>query len=199
MNIFKRVIALIASVCICVGCAGCSSSKNMAEESFVNMMNSFKECNKEEISKYYSFNAVVSYIDKASGEEYTDTVLSTLKSMDYKINSVKEAGENAVVINADITTLDFLKIIENYIDEVMNLVDSKEYRLKVKSMTTKEYKALMARKMVDAVSKSESERITQTVDVLMIKSGDNWVLGGDADAFLGILFADINNAVQSLT
>ena len=163
------------------------------------MMNAFKDCNKEEINKYYSFSAVTAYIDKASGKDYEDAVLSTLKSMDYSINSISDAGENAMVINVEITTLNFSKIIEKYIDDIMDLVESKEYRLKVNSMTPDEYKTLMAKKMVDAVSESTNEKVTRTIDVLMIKSGDNWVLGGDADAFLGILFADISNAVQSLT
>ena len=136
---------------------------------------------------------------EASGEEYQDAVLSTLKSMDYKVNSIKDAGDNAMVINVDITTLDYSKIIERYIEDMMELVDSKEYQVKIKSMTAGDYKKLMVDKMIDAISESSSEKVTKTVDVLMIKSGEKWVLGGDADAFLGILFADISNAVESLT
>ena len=200
MRFFNKLIAIFVIACICAISGGCSSeSKNAAKESFENMMNAFKECNKEEINKYYSFSAVTAYIDEASSEEYQEAVLSTLKSMDYKVNAVKDAGENAVVINVEITTLNFSKIIERYIEDVMELVDSKEYQLKVKSMTADEYKTLMADKMVAAISESDGEKITKAVDVVMINSGDKWVLGGDADAFLGVLFADISNAVQSLT
>lgn len=200
MRYFNRIITVFVIACLCFVGNGCSSaSKNDAKNSFVNMMNAFKECDREEINKYYSFSAVTTYIDEASGEEYQEAVLSTLKSMDYKINSVKDAGENAIVINADITTLDYSKIIEKYIEDVMELVESKEYQVQIKSMTADDYKALMAKKMVDAISESSSEKITNTVDVLMIRSDNKWILGGDADAFLGILFADISNAVESLT
>lgn len=200
MRYFNRIITVFVIACLCVVSNGCSStSKNDAKDSFANMMNAFKECNREEINKYYSFSAVTTYIDEASGEEYQEAVLSTLKSMDYKINSVKDAGENAIVINADITTLDYSKIIEKYIEDVMELVESKEYQVQIKSMTADDYKALMAKKMVDAISESSSEKVTNTVDVLMIRSDNKWILGGDADAFLGILFADISNAVESLT
>lgn len=200
MRYFNRIIAVFIIACLCAVGAGCSfMSKNDAKESFEGMMNAFKECNREEINKYYSFSAVTAYIDEASGEEYQDAVLSTLKNMDYKVNSIKDAGDNAMVINVDITTLDYSKIIERYIEDVMELVESKEYQVQIKSMAADDYKKLMVDKMIDAISESSSEKVTKTVDVLMIKSSEKWVLGGDADAFLGILFADISNAVESLT
>lgn len=179
--------------------SGCASAEIEAKKAFVSMMDAFKECNREAIDNYYSFNAVTSYIDEVDGEEYRDAVLTTLYKMDYKINSSMKTNDTTVIINVDITTLDFSEIIENYINEVMETVESKEYQLKVRSMTTDEYKTMMAEKMVEAINNCEEKIVTKNVSVMMVKSGDAWVLGGEADVFLGVLFADMSNAVNSLT
>lgn len=192
-------IALVLVVALTFVMGGCSPSETEAKKAFENMMNAFKACDENAIDEYYSFSAVTSYVDEKNGKEYRDAVLTTLKKMDYKINSANTSGENSVIINVDITTLDFSEIINRYIDEVMGLVGSKEYQLKVKSMTADEYKTIMAGKMVDAINNSDVKTVTKSVDVMMIKSGDAWVLGGEADVFLGTLFADMSNAVQSLT
>ncbi len=179
--------------------SGCIASEMGAKKAFEGMMNAFKECNSEEIENYYSFSGVTNYIDEVSGEEYRDAILSTLSKMDYKINSARTVNDTTVIINADITTIDFSEIINSYIEEIVETVESKEYQLKVKSMTTEEYKTKMAEKMVDAIEESSGKTVTKPVEVMMVKSGDEWVLGGEADVFLGVLFADMSNAVRSLT
>lgn len=189
------VLLMLATAFLC----GCSAMQSSPEKSFESMMEAFKNCDENTISRYYSFSAVTNYVDDISGKEYRDAVLSTLSRMDYRIVSMEKSNENAVIITADVTTVDFSEIIDNYIDRVKELVDSKEYRLKVQSMTTEEYKKLMAQKMVDAISESNGETVTERVEVTMIKSGKEWILGGNSEEFLGVLFADISNAVASLT
>lgn len=201
MKCFKKcmsglfVLFVLTTVLLC----GCSAWQSSAEKSFESMMDAFKSRDENTISKYYSFSAVTNYVDDVSGKEYRDAVLSTLNKMDYRIVSAKQSNENAVIITADVTTVDFSEIIDNYIDGVKELVDSKEYRLKVQSMTTEEYKKIMAQKMVDAINKSDGKTVTEQVEVTMIKSGKEWILGGNSEEFLGVLFADISNAVTSLT
>ncbi len=197
MNLKYSMVSVVLVMILML--SGCIASEMGARDAFDGMMDAFKECNREEIESYYSFNAVTNYIDEASGEEYRDAILSTLSKMNYKINSAKAVNDTTVIINADITTIDFSEIINNYIEEIVKTVESKEYQLKVKSMTAEEYKAKMAEKMVDAINESSGTTITKTVEVMMVKSGDEWVLGGEADIFLGVLFADMSNAVRSLT
>lgn len=197
MKRLKGIIAVVAIFVMIVTVSGCASDE--AKKAFVSMMDAFKACDSETIDDYYNFSAVTSYIDEVDGEEYRDAILTTLYKMDYKINSAKSINENAVVINADITTLDFSEIINNYINEVMTIVDSREYQLKVKSMTPDDYKAQMAEMMVDAINKSDGKTVTKTVEVMMVRSGDGWVLGGETEVFLGAIFADMSNAVRSLT
>ncbi len=198
MKQFKYAVVAVILV-MTVLMSGCIASEMGAKDAFAGMMDAFKECNSEEIENYYSFNAVTNYIDEVSGEEYREAVLSTLNKMDYKINSARTVNDATVIINADITTIDFSEIINSYLEEIIETVESKEYQLKVKSMTVEEYKTKMAEKMVDAINESSGTTVTKTVEVMMVKSGDEWVLGGEADVFLGALFADMSNAVRSLT
>ncbi len=192
-------IIVSAVLVLTVALSGCVVSEAEAKKAFVSMMDAFKTCNSDVIDDYYSFSAVTNYIDEAEGEEYRDAILTTLSKMDYKVNSAKSTNDTTVIINADITTLDFSEIIESFVGEVMETVDSREYQLKVKSMTPDEYKSQMAEIMVDAINESDGKTVTKTVEVMMVKSGDEWVLGGEADVFLGVLFADMSNAVRSLT
>lgn len=199
MKRLKIIAVILIVVQLAAVLSGCLISQNSATEAFESMMDAFKACNENTISDYYSFSAVTNYVDDASGKEYRDAVLSTLGMMDYRVISSEVSNENAVIVTAEITTVDFAEIVDKYIDSVTELVNSKEYRLKVQSMTTEEYKKIMAEKMVDAISQSSGEKVTKQVNVTMIKSGKNWILGGEPEELLGVLFADISNAVSSLT
>ncbi len=195
----KKVFLILAVIFTAVLVCGCSPSEMNAKSAFENMMDGFKARNEELINEYYNFGAVTGYIDKADGEEYRDAILKTLDKMEYKVNFTEKAGENAVRINADITTVDFSDIIERYIKNVMELVESRDYKTKIKALTDEEYKSEMAKRMVASIVEAGDKKMTKTVDVIMIKTDKGWTLGGEPEELMKALFADLGKTVDSLT
>lgn len=163
------------------------------------MMDGFKTCDAEKINGYYSMDAVTSYIDEADGENYQEAILKTLGKMDYNINSVLKSGDNAVVINCDITTVDFSSIIKSFIEKIMDKTNSVEYKTAIKTMPEEDYKSMLAKFMIEAVEASDGVKTTKNINVTMIKSDSKWVLGGDSELLMKVLFGDIHTAVESLT
>lgn len=178
--------------------AACGGAESEARETFESMMNAFKSCDKTQINKYYGFDKLTSYIEAEEGEFLSDAVLGTLSEMDYKVNSAEKVNSTAVKLNVEITTVDFSKIMNNYIEKVTALVASPEYQAKVRTMDDSEYKSLMAAQMIDCIEESGKETVTKTTDVTMIKSESGWSLGGNSDDFLGVLFENLSNAVEAL-
>lgn len=195
----KKVFLILALILTAALVCGCSPSEMNAKSAFEDMMDGFKTRNEELIDEYYSFGAVTGYIDKADGEEYRDAILKTLDKMEYKVNFTEKAGENAVRINADITTVDFSDIIERYIKNVMELVESRDYKTKIKALTDEEYKREMANRMVASIAEAGDKKMTKTVDVIMIKTDKGWTLGGEPEELMKAMFADLGKTVDSLT
>lgn len=198
MKIKKSYILLVLVLIVAALACGCSGKAD-AKKSFDATMQAFKSADKSEIDKYYSFQTVTAYIDEADGEQYRDAVLSTLKKMEYKVNSTKQVSDTAVVINAEITTIDYSKVVNSYIDKVSKLVKSEEYIKSVKTMSEEEYKKLLAEKMIESINENLETRKSTTVDATMIKTENGWSLGGDTNDLLNALFANMSNAVNYLS
>lgn len=198
MNIKKFCITLVTILTVTALLVACSGESD-AKKAFDATMGAFKSADKSEIDKYYSFQTVTAYIDEADGELYRDAILSTLKKMDYKINSAKKVSDTAVVINAEVTTIDYSKVVNSYIDKVSELVKSKEYVNSVKTMSESEYKKLLAEKMIESINENSETRKSTTIDATMIKTENGWSLGGDTNDLLNALFANMSNAVNALS
>ena len=196
----KRSIIFIVfiAVVLCF-CSACSQAEINAKKAFEDTMNAFKSADKNEIDKYYSFSMVTAYIDKEDGEVYQDAVVSTLKKMDYKINSVKKLSDKAVSISVEITGVDFSKITENYLKKLTEIVQSDEYQTAVKKMSEDEYKKIISDIMIEAINNNGNDRKTKQIEAVMINTENGWMLGGNSDEFLGALFANLSNAVNSLS
>ena len=180
--------------------SGCSESESEAVSAFEQTMSAFKSGVGDEIDKYYSFDRVTAYIDKADGEELCDTVLSTLNAMDYKINSSKTVNSESVILNVTFETADFSKIVSSFIDEAVKLTESSEYKKKLFAMSDEEYNRIMTETMKKCIKDGVGEKRTQTADVTMIKdSAGKWIIGGNSEEVLGILFADLSEALDYLT
>lgn len=180
--------------------SGCSGNESDAVSAFEQTMSAFKSGSGDEIDKYYSFDRVTAYIDKADGEELRETVLSTLSAMDYKINSTKAVNSESVILNVTFETADFSKIVGAFIDEAVKLTESGDYQRKISVMSDEEYNRIMTEAMKKCINDGVSEKRTQTADVTMIKdSAGKWIIGGNSEEVLGILFADLSEALDYLT
>lgn len=197
-HITKLMIAVLLLPVLAM--SGCSESESDAVAAFEQTMSAFKSGIGDEIDKYYSFDRVTAYIDKADGEEFRDTVLSTLSAMDYKINSTKAVNSESVILNVTFETVDFSKIVGAFIDEAVKLTESGDYQRKISVMSDEEYNRIMTEAMKKCINDGVSEKRTQTADVTMIKdSAGKWIIGGNSEEVLGILFADLSEALDYLT
>lgn len=178
--------------------SGCSDGAADAQAAFENIMTALQSCDKSEIDEYYSFAELAAFVDEAAGAELESAVISTLSKMRYRVNSAEKTENGAVALSVEITTVDFSAVMKDYINNVINLVDSKEYKARVSSMTDESYRKLMAEQMISALNRCGDTTTSQTIVVTMTKSGDTWKLGGASDEFLGALFANMSEAVAAL-
>lgn len=194
----KRLVCIIAVIAVALSFSACGGVAQEAQTEFENMMDAFKTCDKAQIDEYYSFENLVSYIEAEEGELLSNAILSTLSKMDYKVNSAEKINSNAVKLNVEITTVDFSVIMRNYIDKVMALVASSEYQSKIGQMDEKEYQSLMVAQMIASIEGCGDERTSKMIDVTMTKGTSGWTVGGNSDEFLGALFENMSNALESL-
>ena len=140
-HIIKLMMVVLLLPVLVLG--GCSGNESEAVSAFEQTMSAFKSGIGDEIDKYYSFDRVTAYIDKADGEELRETVLSTLSAMDYKINSTKAVNSESVILNVTFETADFSKIVGAFIDEAIKLTESGDYQKKISAMSDEEYNRIM--------------------------------------------------------
>ena len=198
---FKKMIAIAMIVMtMTVLLCGCSEVESEARDAFEQTMNAFKSGDKTAISEYYSFDRITAYIDESDGEEFRDAVLATLADMNYTVKSSKTVNDDSVVLNADIETVDFSAIVDSFINKVIEMSNSEEYQKSVPTMTDEKYNAVMTDLMKQCITGGKQKKTTTNIDITMIKtSNGKWVIGGNSDEVLGVLFADLSEATDYLT
>ncbi len=194
-----KISTFIIAVILCVvALSSCTGSVTEAQTEFDKIMSAFKSGDIKQIDEAYGFTEIAGFVDKTSGENLRNAVISTLTKMDYKVNSAERINSAAVRFKVGITTVDFSKIVDVYIDKLTTLTSSREYKYKLDAMTDEEYEALMTDNMIDAIEEAGEEKVSKEIEVTMTKRDDKWSLGGDSDAFLEALFAGLSLAVNSL-
>lgn len=204
-NFFKRFLYVITTfvLCLCMvfGLTGCRDTiKNDAQDSLENILTAFKSGDREEIDKYYSFERITAYIDKQRGEEYKNILISTLSDMEYDIKSAEKISAETVKINISVDTVDFSAVIDDFITKMGEITDSSQYKSAVNTMTDEEYNRLVTDTMGECVRDNKDKKTSSNLDITMIKSADSgWIIGGNSEEILGVLFANISNAADYLT
>lgn len=193
----KAFISLFLTAVLAFALTGCGAAKD-AQTAFDTMMQAFQTGDQAQISAYYDFEAVSKFINEEDGAELQDVILSTLKKMTYEVESAEKQDGSAVKISAKVTTLDFSEVMNRYIAQVMAMVASEEYQARVAEMTQQEYQKLLAEQMRTVLEQSDIPTAENSVTVTMVKEDGTWKAGGDKEAFLGALFANLTNAVNSL-
>lgn len=195
-KLISIIVLLISAVLIF---SSCEKETAEAQLAFLDIMETFKTCDEKAIDEVYGFTEMTSFVDKTSGEKLRSAVISTLSEMKYSVNSAERVSSSAVRLNVDIETVDFSQIVDSYIGKVTELVESREYRSRISSMTDEDYEILMTGKMIEAIAETDGEKVTKTLDVVMTKSGTEWKIGGNSEEFLEALFAGLATAVESLS
>jgi len=195
----NKFFCIIICFIILISLCSCNNSHFEAEEAFVEVMEALKSGDKERIDEVYSFTEISSFVEEESGAELTEAVISTLPKMEYKILSSEKTAKNAVTINVEIKTVDFSAIVEKYIESLILLVDSNDYKAKIPAMTDEEYKKILSDIMIDSIENSNSAFKTQILDVTMTNSNGRWKLGGDSECIFRALFSGLGEAVDALS
>lgn len=198
MRQLKQIgLGLLLVMVLVFALTGCGAEKD-AQAAFDTMMQAFQTGEQQQISAYYDFAEMSNFINEEDGSRLQGVILSTLKQMQYQVDAVEKQDKNTVKISTKITTLDFSEVMNRYITAVMNLVASPEYQAKVSEMTQQEYQKLLAEQMQTVLEQGDIPAAENTVSVTMVKEDGVWKIGGDREAFLGALFANLTNAVNSL-
>lgn len=194
----KKISLILLTMILILCVSSCSKAETEAKNAFENMMTAFKTCDEGQIGLYYDFDNIVAYISENNAEEFKTAVINTLSDMEYKIISTDKIDAENVKIKIELTTIDFSKIVDSYIDSVFETISSTEYTKKIQNMTDDEYKKIMTEQMITAIENSDRGKTTKNVELTMKKNEAGWVLGSDSKAFLGALFENLSNAVNSL-
>lgn len=195
----NKFFCVIICFAILISLCSCNNSHSEAEEAFAEVMEALKSGNKERIDEVYSYTEISSFVEEESGAELTEAVISTLPKMEYKILSSEKTGKNAVTINVEIKTVDFSAVVEKYIENLILLVDSNDYKSKISAMTDEQYKKILSDLMIDSIESSNDAFKTQNLDVTMTNSNGRWKLGGDSDYIFRVLFSGLGEAVDALS
>ena len=197
MNKISKVIAVIMVLVLSLGLVGCNSVEG-ATKAFEEMMTAFESGEKEQIIKYYNFEEESKISDDTISDEFYSVVLSTLNKMDYKIKNTEEVDSNTVKFTVDLTTIDFSKIMDLYINKVMEMVASPEYQASIGIMTKEEYQGKLKDKMVEVLEDPDISIMEKQVELTMIKTNGKWYPGPEKDQFIKAVFGSIVEAVNSL-
>ncbi len=198
MRKLHNVYVITAILIISVFFSGCMGGTSEAQADFEKIMNTFKTADRNEIDKVYSFSEVLSFIEESNSDMFSDAIVSTLSKMDYRVISTNRVSSTAVNITVKITTVDYSEIVKCYVDKIVKLTESKDYKAMIPTIDESEYEKLMTKQMIDAIEEYGDGTTEKTVDVTMTKSGDKWRISGDSEEFLGALFANLSSAVESL-
>ncbi|MBO5364511.1 MAG: DUF5105 domain-containing protein [Clostridia bacterium] len=192
----KRIVSglLVFMLVFLTGCG----AKSDAETAFATMMKAFQTGEAETIRTYYDFNQESKFVNPDASDEMLRVVLGTMQDMKYHIESVEKIDGANVKITARVTTLDFSQVMDLYIERLMMLVADETYQAQVASLAQTEYQKLIADQMAEILTGQEIDTEEKTVSVTMVKEKDQWVPGGDRDAFFDALFGNLIGAVNSL-
>ncbi len=191
MKKIKIFSVLLIAVLMLSGCA----AEQSAKRDFENIMNAFKTADKTKINKYYDMKKVSEFLD----EDFSAELLETLKEMDYRITSAEEQEDKSVKLKVKITTLDFSKIVGDFLVKVESLINTDAYKIKIPYMLDEEYQQTMHKLMLEAIEECD-EKTSQIVEVLMVKAEDKtYKIGGNSNEFLDALFKNLSEPLKSFT
>lgn len=188
-------VLMIGAISLCL--FGCNAEED-AEAALDTMMTAFKSGDREQILSYYDFEAESNIIDAEESRALEEVILSTLSKMDYKIKGAEKLDSSQVRFDIELTTVDFSKIMELYITQVMTMVASPEYQAKVNTMTQEEYQQMLAEQMKEVIASPEVSTAVNEVTLTMVKENGVWTAGPEKEEFINSVFNNLWDAVNSL-
>ncbi len=193
----KSILSFLLIGMLLVSVTGCGA-KSGAEEAFSTMMQILQTGEIETIGGYYNFDEISRFLDAEKQQELLTVVFQTLKEMEYQIESVEKINGANVKVSAKIKILDFSQVMERYLEAVMAMTANPQYQAKLPTIKAEEYQNMLADAMAEILADPDIPKVSQTVEITMVKQNGKWMPGGDKNEFFGVLFGNLMDAVNSL-
>lgn len=179
----RKILALIITTLMVLGCVGCSNSsktKNDSAETVVqNYLNALKTADFDTASSYI----VVAPEGLSGSEEDVQTkefIENFLKNLDYSIVSSAEEDTSATV-TAKIENVDMSAIMNTYFEEMVTLAFA--------GLSEAEMESKLSSTLINSIALNKDNLIENEVSVKLDKTDSGWVIDENnsafADAILG--------------
>ncbi len=167
----KKIICIVISLLLLVGCSNISNTPTRQVENFFNKYQTLDSEVLDDLDRVINKNQ---NFDNTNKDQYRDVVKKQYKNMTYKIKEETIDGDKAVV-TAEITVLDFGKIIRESEDYKNNHID--EFQDQNGNYDESKYINYVIPKLKEA-----KEKIKYTLDINLTKINKKWKIDGiDSD------------------
>ena len=191
-KIVKRVGGLFTLIVVLVTLIGCNEVEK-AEKSVNNMFEAFKNSDIETASNYVDFYEFQNYLTAANNSEgtiptmqdsfsdlftnsFTNMLLSKLQ---YKIISSEKIDGKTVLVTTEITTLDMMPIISQFVQESVKNAFANAFS--EEKISEEEQTKIAEEELAELMNNPESETLTSTVDIIVEKTEKSWIIKTDKD------------------
>lgn len=167
----KKIICIVISLLLLVGCSNISNTPTRQVENFFNKYQTLDSEVLDDLDRVINKNQ---NFDNTNKDQYRDVVKKQYKNMTYKIKEETIDGDKAVV-TAEITVLDFGKIIRESEDYKNNHID--EFQDQNGNYDESKYINYVIPRLKEA-----KEKIKYTLDINLTKINKKWKIDGiDSD------------------
>ena len=188
----KKVIALILTVVLVFGLAGCDKEES-PEQAVTNMFAAINN-DIDAASKYIDYDGLLNMgesSEETSAAESEEMLKVILEQFDYKIISSSEDGDSATV-TAEITNIDMKSILADFVSEAFALAFS--------GLDEETMDKQMDHKFTELLNRNDNETVTSTVDIKLTKAENSWKVDMSdelADAIFGGMISAAENMNHS--
>lgn len=121
-----------------------------------------------------------------------------LKGVTYTVNSAESGGFNSVKINVTVSLADYSKVLETYLEKLVEMTSSPGYQESISSMTREEYNAQTAQVLTDIISGGGFGVKETTCTVTMNKQNGVWTIEAAPNELTNVLYDNIISAYKNI-
>lgn len=190
MKILKKIVLIVVALSFLAALCGCNEVKK-AESALNSTVTALQAGDFTTASNYIDCSEILDNNEMFGDLENGESVMKALfEQLSCKINSSEQVDKDNVKINADITNIDTSAAFQNTISQVFSLAFSGE------DISEDEMKNKIIEIFTESLSSEDTETVTNTVDINMVKTEDGWKIDADKavqDAITGGLLSAAEN------
>ena len=194
---FKITTTLLLILAMVVSLSGCGEIKK-AETTVNGMFAALKEADVEKVSEYMNLDDF-----KTDGEDedsVTSNVEMLVKNMfaqlDYKIISSEKVDKTTVIVTTEITNIDMKPVMTEFLASALQYAFANAFANPQPS--EEETSKKMEEMLIETINKPDRATVTNTADIIVVKTEDkSWRIKTD-DAFLNALMGGLYEATKEI-